>query len=132
MKRGIASAIATCALASGALGQGLFQLDNSNDPNGFALDRAGNWYTGGGGIEVWEANRLAMRFKAPGYLRQRKEFCARGFLRQNEHAEELWPARRRVHAHRQRPALTQQVGADRSPGGSGKIVGRLHAIRLAG
>ena len=36
--------------------QGWFTLDNSLSNNGYCLDHPGNYYTGGGGVEVWEAN----------------------------------------------------------------------------
>jgi hypothetical protein len=43
-------------LAWGALGQGSFDLDNSELANGIAIDTPGNWYNGVYGVEVWELN----------------------------------------------------------------------------
>ncbi len=43
-------------LAFGALGQGWFDLDNSELANGVAVDAPGNWYNGVYGVEVWALN----------------------------------------------------------------------------
>ncbi|MGO8677534.1 MAG: hypothetical protein ACLQVX_16890 [Limisphaerales bacterium] len=43
-------------LASGALGQGWFDLDNSELANGVVIDAPGNWYNGVYGVEVWALN----------------------------------------------------------------------------
>ncbi len=54
MKRLVLTGIAAFAFALGAFAQGSINLDNSSLNNGVAFDKAGNWYSGVYGLEVYE------------------------------------------------------------------------------
>jgi hypothetical protein len=57
MKTRILSLAATLGLSAGALAQGYFVLDNElPSQGGLAVDRAGNYYNGTFGMELWELN----------------------------------------------------------------------------
>lgn len=58
MKKLLLTGVALVALTCGVFAQGYFNLNNAvgNYQNGVTVDTPGNYYTGVGGLEVWEAN----------------------------------------------------------------------------
>src|SRR5271157_3542577 len=56
MKKLLLTAAALAASAGTGLAQGEFWLENASSWGGLAIDRAGNYYAGTFGVEVWELN----------------------------------------------------------------------------
>lgn len=54
--KALAIALAFFSLTNAIFGQGAIYLDNSQSPNGLALNAPSNYYSGTFGLEVWELN----------------------------------------------------------------------------